>query len=171
MKIARFTAGDDPHYGIVEGEELVVVGGDPLYTAPTPTGQRIPLDREGLRFLSPVIPRSKVVCVGRNYSEHAAELRHEVPEEPLLFLKPNTTVVGPPDPIALPPSSQAAHHARGGPRRPDRAAGLRPGSPPRGRTGRGDLPDVQEPLRRTSRRSDPGLHRRQRRHRPRRPAQ
>lgn len=110
MKIARFTVGDDPHYGIVEGNELAVVGGDPLYSVPTPTGQRVPLDRAGLRLLAPVIPRSKVVCVGRNYSEHAAELGHEVPEDPLLFLKPNTTVVGPDDPIVLPPYSQEVHH-------------------------------------------------------------
>src|SRR5699024_12095166 len=93
MKIARFTTGDDPHYGIVEGEELVVVGGDPLYSAPTPTGQRIPLDRDGLRFLAPVIPRSKVVCVGRNYSEHAAELGPHEPQVRWLFAEVTCTVV------------------------------------------------------------------------------
>ncbi|WP_022918636.1 fumarylacetoacetate hydrolase family protein [Ruania albidiflava] len=108
MKIARFTSGDDPHYAVVEGEELVVLTGDPLYTPPIPTGQRVPID--AVRLLAPVIPRSKVVCVGRNYAEHAAELGHEVPEEPLLFIKPNTTVVGPDDPVVLPRYSSEVHH-------------------------------------------------------------
>ncbi len=108
MKIARFTTGDDPHYAVVDGEELVVLTGDPLYTAPTPTGKRVPLD--AVRLLAPVIPRSKVVCVGRNYAEHAAELGNEVPADPLLFVKPNTTVVGPDDPIVLPRYSREVHH-------------------------------------------------------------
>src|SRR5699024_3374922 len=108
MKIARFTTGDDPHYAVVDGEELVVLTGDPLYTPPTPTGQRVPID--AVRLLAPVIPRSKVVCVGRNYAEHAAELGHEVPDEPLLFIKPNTTVAGPDDPIVLPRYSSEVHH-------------------------------------------------------------
>src|SRR5699024_988078 len=85
-----------------------VLTGDPLYTPPTPTGQRVPID--AVRLLAPVIPRSKVVCVGRNYAEHAAELGHEVPEEPLLFIKPNTTVAGPDDPIVLPRYSSEVHH-------------------------------------------------------------
>ncbi|HIZ34797.1 MAG TPA: fumarylacetoacetate hydrolase family protein [Candidatus Ruania gallistercoris] len=108
MKIARFTTGDDPRYAVVDGEDLVVLTGDPLYTPPTPTGKRVPLD--AVRLLAPVIPRSKVVCVGRNYAEHAAELGNEVPAEPLLFVKPNTTVVGPDDPIVLPRYSAEVHH-------------------------------------------------------------
>jgi 2-keto-4-pentenoate hydratase/2-oxohepta-3-ene-1,7-dioic acid hydratase in catechol pathway len=59
-----------------------------------------------VRLLAPVIPRSKVVCVGRNYADHAEELGNELPEEPLLFLKPNTSVVGPGDPIGYPRQSQ-----------------------------------------------------------------
>lgn len=108
MKIARFTTGDDPRYAVVDGEDLVVLTGDPLYTAPSPTGKRVPLD--AARLLAPVIPRSKVVCVGRNYAEHAAELGNEVPAEPLLFIKPNTTVAGPDDPIVLPRYSEEVHH-------------------------------------------------------------
>ncbi|WP_163544582.1 fumarylacetoacetate hydrolase family protein [Occultella kanbiaonis] len=108
MQIARFTTGDDPHYAIVDGSELVVLTGDPLYTPPTPTGQRVPI--ETTRLLAPVIPRSKVVAFGRNYAEHAAELGNEVPELPLVFIKPNTTVVGPDDPIVLPSYSQDVHH-------------------------------------------------------------
>ncbi|WP_154794887.1 fumarylacetoacetate hydrolase family protein [Occultella kanbiaonis] len=108
MQIARFTTGDDPHYAIVEGSDLVVLTGDPLYTPLTPTGQRVPI--ETTRLLAPVIPRSKVVAFGRNYAEHAAELGNEVPELPLVFIKPNTTVVGPDDPIVLPAYSQDVHH-------------------------------------------------------------
>ena len=62
-----------------------------------------------MRLLSPILP-SKVVCVGRNYAEHAAELGNEVPKEPLLFLKPSTSVIGPRDVIRLPPQSQRVEH-------------------------------------------------------------
>ena len=108
MRIARFTAGEDPRFGVVEGEPgaevIAVVTGDPLYTPLQFTGERVPLDT--VRLLAPVIPRSKVVGVGRNYADHARELGNEVPAEPLLFLKPNTSVVGPDDPIVLPRQSQ-----------------------------------------------------------------
>ena len=105
MRIARFTTGDDPRYALVEGEpgqeQLVGITGDPIYTPVQPTGERIPLG-DGVRLLAPVIPRSKIVGVGRNYVDHAAEMGNEVPTAPLLFLKPNTSVVGPDDPIVLP---------------------------------------------------------------------
>jgi 2-keto-4-pentenoate hydratase/2-oxohepta-3-ene-1,7-dioic acid hydratase in catechol pathway len=57
-----------------------------------------------------VIPRSKVVGIGRNYAEHAAELGHDVPDEPLMFLKPNTSVIGPQDAVVLPRQSSEVHH-------------------------------------------------------------
>ena len=56
---------------------------------------------EGLRLLAPVIP-SKIVAVGRNFADHAAEMGNEVPAEPLLFFKPSTAVIGPGDPLRLP---------------------------------------------------------------------
>ncbi|WP_062531236.1 fumarylacetoacetate hydrolase family protein [Demequina rhizosphaerae] len=105
MRIARFTTGAEPQYAIVDGEpgaeELVVLTGDPMYTPGTVTGERIKLT-DDVRLLAPVIPRSKIVCLGKNYAEHAKEMGGEVPEMPLLFLKPNTAVVGPDDPIVLP---------------------------------------------------------------------
>nr|WP_276582301.1 fumarylacetoacetate hydrolase family protein [Cellulomonas sp. RIT-PI-Y] len=105
VRIARFTTGDDPRYAIVEGEpgqeQLVVISGDPIYTPVQPTGERIPLG-DGVRLLAPVIPRSKIVGVGRNYADHAAEMGNDVPVAPLLFFKPNTSVIGPDDPIVLP---------------------------------------------------------------------
>jgi 2-keto-4-pentenoate hydratase/2-oxohepta-3-ene-1,7-dioic acid hydratase in catechol pathway len=114
VRIARFTTGSDPHYALVEGEgpeaELVVISGDPIYMPVQPTGERIRLDDDGVRLLAPVIPRSKIVAVGRNYVEHAAELGNEVPATPLLFFKPNTAVIGPDDPIVLPPWSRQVEH-------------------------------------------------------------
>lgn len=104
MRIARFTTGEDPMYGIVsekDGQDMVYgITGDPLYTEIRPTGTIVPLD--DVRLLAPVIPRSKVVCVGKNYAAHAAEMGSELPEQALFFLKPNTAVVGPGDPVVLP---------------------------------------------------------------------
>ena len=106
MRIARFTTGSDPRYALLQGEEgtleLAVLRGDPIYMQIDLTGERIPLDRADVRLLAPVIPRSKIIGVGRNYADHAAEMGNELPVEPLLFLKPNTTVIGPDDPIVLP---------------------------------------------------------------------
>src|SRR5688572_27392079 len=62
-----------------------------------------------VRLLSPILP-SKVVCVGRNYAEHAKELGNEVPAEPLLFLKPSTSVIGPRDIVRLPAQSKRVEH-------------------------------------------------------------
>ncbi|MBK5250498.1 MAG: fumarylacetoacetate hydrolase family protein [Actinomycetales bacterium] len=108
MRIARFTTGDDPRYAVVDGDDLEVLSGDPLYTPLNPTGQRVPL--ESARLLAPIIPRSKIVGIGRNYAAHAAELGNEVPERPIVFLKPNTSVIGPDDPIVLPSYSRDVHH-------------------------------------------------------------
>ncbi len=112
MRIARFSLDDDPTYGLVEGEagseEIVVLQGDPLYTPVQPTGRRVAL--EEVRLLAPVIPRSKVVGIGRNYADHAAELGHDVPARPLMFLTPNTAVIGPGDPIPLPSWSEDVHY-------------------------------------------------------------
>ncbi|MHB1064001.1 MAG: fumarylacetoacetate hydrolase family protein [Georgenia sp.] len=110
MRIARFTAGENPHYGILDEEtnELVVLKGDPIYGDLDPTGARVKVD--DVRLLSPVIPRSKVVGIGRNYAAHAAEMGNEVPDEPAVFLKPNTSVIGPDDPIVLPAYSSNVHH-------------------------------------------------------------
>ncbi len=115
MRIARFTTGEDPLYGAVTGdldefgqpaEDSVVVAlaGDPLYV-----GVKL-LDEQhrlaDVRLLAPVLPRSKVVGIGKNYAAHAAEMGGEVPAEPLMFLKPNTSVVGPGDPIFYPRQTQ-----------------------------------------------------------------
>jgi 2-keto-4-pentenoate hydratase/2-oxohepta-3-ene-1,7-dioic acid hydratase in catechol pathway len=104
VRIARYTTGEDPAYGIVEGEpgkELIAqVQGDPLYQPIVLTGEQVLL--EEVRLLTPVIPRSKVIGVGKNYADHAREMGGEPPTEPLLFLVPNTAVVGPGDPVVMP---------------------------------------------------------------------
>ncbi|NMM15707.1 MAG: fumarylacetoacetate hydrolase family protein [Cellulomonas sp.] len=114
MRIARFTTGDDPRYALVEGvpgaEELAVITGDPIYTTIQPTGERVPLSDDAVRLLAPVIPRSKIIGVGRNYAAHAAEMGHALPVVPLLFLKPNTSVIGPDDPIILPVWTEDVEH-------------------------------------------------------------
>lgn len=103
MKIARFATAEvaDPRYGIVDDDGLVVLTGDPMFHGYDTTGERVPL--KDARILAPVIPRSKVICVGMNYAAHAKEMGHDGLKNPLIFLKPNTAVVGPGDPIILPP--------------------------------------------------------------------
>ena len=114
MRIARFAHSGGMSFGVVEGEPdagpdaltVAAIDGHPFGTI-TPTGQRWALS--DVRLLSPILP-SKVVCVGRNYAEHAAEHGSDVPKEPLLFLKPSTSVIGPGDVIKLPPQSQQVEH-------------------------------------------------------------
>ncbi len=104
VKIARFSHDQAIRYGIIDDADLVVLDGDPLYSGFEPTGERVPLADAVL--LAPVIPRSKVVAVGKNYHDHAAEMGGEAPTEPLLFLKPNTSVVGPGDAVVFPKQSE-----------------------------------------------------------------
>ncbi|ADB33879.1 5-carboxymethyl-2-hydroxymuconate Delta-isomerase [Kribbella flavida DSM 17836] len=114
MRIARFSVDDEPKYGIVETDDpeglvgtVAVLDSDPLYRPVQFTGETLQLS--DVRLLAPVIPRSKVVCVGRNYAAHAAELGNDVPAEPLIFLKPNTSVVGPRDGIVYPEQTNDLH--------------------------------------------------------------
>lgn len=96
-----------PVYGVIDGTDVAVIDPHP-FTAHRDTGERVPLD--GIRLLSPVIP-SKIVCVGRNYAAHAKELGNDVPTEPLLFLKPSSSVIGPDEPIRHPTTmSQDVQH-------------------------------------------------------------
>jgi 2-keto-4-pentenoate hydratase/2-oxohepta-3-ene-1,7-dioic acid hydratase in catechol pathway len=119
VRIARFTSGDDPRFGIVTGEldehgepdpdsVVVALAGDPLYVGVQATEEQHRL--ADVRLLAPVLPRSKVVGIGRNYAAHAAEMGSEVPREPLMFLKPNTSVVGPGDPIFYPRQTSELHY-------------------------------------------------------------
>ncbi|WBQ07580.1 fumarylacetoacetate hydrolase family protein [Kribbella sp. CA-293567] len=114
MRIARFSVDDEPKYGVVETDDpeglvgtVAVLDSDPLYRPVKFTGEQLQL--ADVRLLAPVIPRSKVVCVGRNYRAHAEELGNEVPAEPMIFLKPNTSVVGPRDGIVYPEQTNDLH--------------------------------------------------------------
>ena len=114
MRIARFAHPRGMSFGVVEGDPgagpeattVAEIEGHP-FGAPKFTGQRWAL--ADVRLLSPILP-SKIVCVGRNYAEHAAEHAAEVPKEPLLFLKPSTSVIGPDDVVRLPVQSQQVEH-------------------------------------------------------------
>ncbi|MFL6023096.1 MAG: fumarylacetoacetate hydrolase family protein [Marmoricola sp.] len=119
MRIARFTTGEDPLFGVVTGEvdengipdeDCVIVGlnGDPLYVGLHLSNKEYKLSE--VRLLAPVLPRSKVIGIGRNYAAHAAEMGGDVPAEPLMFMKPNTSVVGPDDPVFYPRQSQEVHY-------------------------------------------------------------
>ena len=99
MRLLRFRYGDRIATGAVdEGSDDVTVLRGTFFEDPLPTGESVPLD--DVHLLAPVLP-SKLVCVGKNYADHAAEFGMEVPAEPLLFLKPSTAVIGPNDPIRL----------------------------------------------------------------------
>ena len=101
MRLLRFRHGERIATGAIQpGEDRIQVLVGTFFEDPLPTGDLVPLD--DVFLLAPVLP-SKLVCVGKNYAAHAAEFGMEVPEEPLLFLKPSTAVVGPGDPIQLLP--------------------------------------------------------------------
>jgi 2-keto-4-pentenoate hydratase/2-oxohepta-3-ene-1,7-dioic acid hydratase in catechol pathway len=117
VRIARFAApsaeGGDVSFGVVEGPgedpaDLVVatIAGHPF--APFSfTGERHPLSQ--VRLLAPVLP-SKVACIGKNYADHAAEMGGEAPADPVVFLKPSTSVIGPGEAIVLPRNSERIDH-------------------------------------------------------------
>ena len=124
-------------FGVVEGEPeagpqgltIAEIEGHPFGQVQF-SGARWALS--DVRLLSPILP-SKVVCIGRNYADHARELGNDVPPEPLLFLKPSSSVIGPRDVIRRPPQSQQVEHegelavviGATGARRVDRADALK----------------------------------------------
>ncbi len=108
MRIARVSVPDvpGPVFGVVNGTQIALLKGHP-YGDLDPVGVALELD--DVKILSPVLP-SKVVCVGKNYADHAAEMGGEVPAEPVIFIKPSTTVIGEGDAIVLPPQSNNVHY-------------------------------------------------------------
>jgi 2-keto-4-pentenoate hydratase/2-oxohepta-3-ene-1,7-dioic acid hydratase in catechol pathway len=101
MRIARYSVDGETSFGIVDGETVAELVGHPFGSVEL-SGVRHPL--AGVRLLAPMLP-SKVVAIGKNYADHATEMGGDVPDEPLIFLKPSTSVGGPGDAIALPASS------------------------------------------------------------------
>lgn len=106
MKIVRMKAGDDIAYGVADAEGVVVYKGSP-FVAWEPTETVVPWPSVSL--LSPVIP-TKVLCVGKNYEDHVDEMDGEVPEEPLIFMKPATSVIGQNAAVVHPRISNEVHH-------------------------------------------------------------
>ena len=101
MRLIRYRFGDRISTGVLEDDTIRTLRGT-FFEDPVFSGEEVPL--ADVRVLAPVLP-SKAVRVGKNYAAHAAEFGGEVPEEPLLFLKPSTAVIGPGDPIQLLPFS------------------------------------------------------------------
>ncbi|MGH7276394.1 MAG: fumarylacetoacetate hydrolase family protein [Candidatus Rokuibacteriota bacterium] len=106
MQIVRFKAGGKTRYGALEGATVVEYTGTP-FTLFRRGRRRYPLKRTVL--LAPVLP-TKIVAVGLNYRDHAKEMGLRIPDEPRIFLKPTTALVGPDDPIVYPPQSRRVDH-------------------------------------------------------------
>ncbi len=106
MKIVRIKAGDDIAYGVADTEGVLVYNGSPfVFWEPTETV----VPWASVTLLSPVIP-TKVICVGKNYEDHADEMGGKVPDEPLIFMKPATAVIGPNANVVYPTQSSEVHH-------------------------------------------------------------
>ncbi|WP_026403850.1 fumarylacetoacetate hydrolase family protein [Actinomadura rifamycini] len=98
MRIARFSTDEGMSFGVVEENTVAAVAAHPFGELAF-TGHRYPL--ADVRLLAPILP-SKVIAIGKNYAEHAAEMGGEAPAEPLIFAKPSTSVIGPGEAIAYP---------------------------------------------------------------------
>jgi 2-keto-4-pentenoate hydratase/2-oxohepta-3-ene-1,7-dioic acid hydratase in catechol pathway len=107
MRFVRFAIGSTIGYGLHESDGSIRAINSTPFLPWQPTGERF--DPEQVRLLAPVLP-SKVVAVGLNYRSHAEETGMALPEEPMIFLKPSTSVIGPGDTIYLPPQSKRVDH-------------------------------------------------------------
>jgi 2-keto-4-pentenoate hydratase/2-oxohepta-3-ene-1,7-dioic acid hydratase in catechol pathway len=108
MRFAKFAIAGEARWGIVDGPELSVLRGHPLFASAEPTGERVPL--KDVLLLPPTLPTTKIVCIGKNYADHAAEMGGDLPPEPLIFLKPSTTLIGDGESIVLPVISDRVDH-------------------------------------------------------------
>jgi 2-keto-4-pentenoate hydratase/2-oxohepta-3-ene-1,7-dioic acid hydratase in catechol pathway len=107
MRFARFAIGSTIGYGVVEEDDrLRAITTTPFLPYELTDESFDPSD---VRLLAPVLP-SKVVAIGLNYKAHAAERGKGLPEEPLMFLKPTTSVIGPGDAIVMPKQSSRVDH-------------------------------------------------------------
>ena len=102
MKIVRFDQEGRSGYGVLDGEKILPIWENP-FAGITETGETLVLS--DVTLLAPCEP-SKIVALGLNYRDHAAEFGHQVPEEPLIFLKPSTAVIGPEAAIIYPRMSR-----------------------------------------------------------------
>lgn len=98
MKYARFMKDDKIFYGVVEDKRVKVIKGN-IFDAYEITDEQFDIDQ--IKLLAPCCP-SKIVAVGINYRAHASEMNHDLPEDPVIFMKPSTAVIGPGENIILP---------------------------------------------------------------------
>lgn len=106
MRLGRVASPDGVAFVSIEGDpgsETVREIAEHPFGTPTFTGRSWKLSE--VRLLAPILA-SKVVCIGKNYAAHAAEFDSEIPENPVIFIKPNTSIIGPEVPIVRPPSSE-----------------------------------------------------------------
>lgn len=108
MRIIRYETQDSkkPKYGWILNDKVGEIGGNVFgryrrQEAETPLAD--------VKLLAPSVP-SKIICVGRNYVEHARELGNEVPKVPLIFMKPPSSIINPNDTVILPPQSAQVEH-------------------------------------------------------------
>jgi 2-keto-4-pentenoate hydratase/2-oxohepta-3-ene-1,7-dioic acid hydratase in catechol pathway len=107
MRFVRFQSGKEPpKYGWLDGDQV-----GELTAPPFSEHNRLDavLDLNKVKLLAPILP-TKIIGVGRNYSEHAREQGVEIPEYPILFMKPISTVIGHEEVILLPPQSKQVEH-------------------------------------------------------------
>jgi 2-keto-4-pentenoate hydratase/2-oxohepta-3-ene-1,7-dioic acid hydratase in catechol pathway len=105
MRVVRLLHEGDCRYGLADGSAVTLLSDEP-FAAWEPEGS-LPLAEAHL--LAPVTP-TKVVCVGLNYKNHIAEMGHEMPATPVIFMKPSTAVIGPGQPIIIPPGVGRVDH-------------------------------------------------------------
>ncbi len=107
MRFARYQYGSEPpRYGWVLNEEV-----GPLEGSLFGEYRRLEVERtiENVRLLAPVEP-GKIIGVGKNYADHIREMNSQIPDSPIIFLKPPSSVIGPNEPIVLPPQSSQVDH-------------------------------------------------------------
>ncbi|HYV76477.1 MAG TPA: fumarylacetoacetate hydrolase family protein [Candidatus Binatia bacterium] len=115
MRFCRFQSSGEIRYGLIKpassGDVIrTVVANLPASEADSSCGDGVEIPLTAVHLLAPVCP-TKIVCIGRNYREHAKELNHEIPKEPLIFLKPPSAVLAPGATILRPTAlSQRVDH-------------------------------------------------------------
>ncbi|SDZ99914.1 MULTISPECIES: fumarylacetoacetate hydrolase family protein [unclassified Mycobacterium] len=112
MRLGRIASPDGVAFVVIEGDPnsdavCKEIAEQYLSRNPTFTGRTWPL--ADVRLLAPILA-SKVICMGKNYAAHAREMGSEPPEDPVIFLKPNTAIIGPNIPIQLPADANPVHH-------------------------------------------------------------
>ncbi len=116
MRICRFSHGEEVSFGVLDNLDdqgeltdnsiIAILKGHPFGEL-DPDGRVVAAS--SVKLLAPILP-SKIIGIGKNYADHAVEMNSELPAEPLMFLKPNTSVIGPNDFIVLPRQSSMVHH-------------------------------------------------------------